>query len=385
MRIVYLATVDTTIRYLLLDQLRHLALRGHDVQVICAPGRTIPEIQQAGIQVHPVDLTRRTTPRRDAKALWSIVKLLRALRPDLVHTHTPKAALLGQYAALLAGVPRRVHTIHGLYLPAAATGLRRRAFLVLERVTMWPAHAVLSVSAEDVGTCRRYSLCPPERLRYQGNGVDIDRFRPPLPGERLHARTALEIPDDHRVVGMVGRLVREKGVLEFITAAQSVVSRHPKTTFLIVGDRDVAKADAVTEMDLAHAGSHPWLRILGHREDMPQLYWAMDLLLHPSHREGLPYVPIEASACGLPVIATDIRGCREIVHDGVTGYLVPARDAQALADATCRLLEDETARAAFGRNGRDVAVRTFDQRIVFARVEETYARLAAVPTSHAEP
>jgi glycosyltransferase involved in cell wall biosynthesis len=376
-RIIYLATVDSSIRYLLLDQLRYLRLRGHDVHAICAPGPNVPVIERAGITVHAVDLTRRITPLKDLRALWSIVRILSSLHPDLVHTNTPKASLLGQYAALAARVPHRVHTIHGLYLPADAKGPRRRAFLALERVTMWPAHAVLSVSAEDVTTCERYQLCPRERLRYLGQGIDIERFVPPRPEERQRARAALAIPENHDVVGMVGRLVREKGVVEFFAAAREVLKRWPNTTFIVIGETDTAKADALTEADLRRVEPSPQIRFLGHRDDLPMLYWAMDLLLHPSYREGFPRVPLEASACGVAVVATDVRGCREAVQAGVNGLLVPARDADALAEAAGRLLADDEARTALGRGGREMAIKSFDQRAVFARVAETYAELSA--------
>lgn len=201
MRVVHVATIDSSIRYLLLDQLRYLASRGHDVHAICAPGPHVRGIERAGIRVHVAPLTRRVTPGRDAKALWSITRLLRSLRPDLLHTHTPKASLLGQHAALLANVPFRVHTIHGLYVPAGACGLRRRAFLALERLTMRPADVVLSQSAEDIVTCQRYALYPADRLRYLGNGIDVERFSQPGLDDRARA--------------MLGRQAREVAIRTF--------------------------------------------------------------------------------------------------------------------------------------------------------------------------
>jgi glycosyltransferase involved in cell wall biosynthesis len=376
-RVVHLATIDLSIRYLLLDQLRYLVAHGHDVRAICAPGPHVPAIESAGIPVHPVDFTRRYTPRKDSKALWRLARLLRRLRPDLVHTHTPKASLLGQYAALASGVPYRVHTIHGLYLPAGATGITRRAFLGMERVTMWPAHAVLSQSAEDITTCRRYGLCAPDRLRHLGNGIDVDRFTPPSFEQQAEARAALNISADHSVIGMVGRLVREKGLLEFFAAARVLVKHSPNTTFIVVGDRDTTKPDHELDSEIRRIKSEVPISFLGHRDDMRTVYWAMDLLLHPSHREGFPRVPMEASASGVPVVATDIRGCREAVRESVNGLLVPPRDPVALARAACHLLADPRARLALGSGGRELAKKNFDQRAVFARVQDTYAALAA--------
>jgi glycosyltransferase involved in cell wall biosynthesis len=272
-------------------------------------------------------------------------------------------------------VPQRVHTIHGLYLPPSATGVKRQAFLELERVTMWPAHAVLSQSSEDVTTCQRERICSPQRISFLGNGIDIDRFSPPTPAERLAARAAFGVPEGHRVVGFVGRLVREKGVLELLQAARAVLAALPATTFLFVGPSDTAKKDAITDAELSAIAKDDRIRFLGHRDDLPVLYRALDLLVHPSHREGFPRVPMEASATGVPVVATDIRGCREAVEPGVNGVLTPVSDVSALTESIRKLLADDTRRESLKQGARAIAEGRFDQRLVFERVLETYGKL----------
>jgi glycosyltransferase involved in cell wall biosynthesis len=373
--IAHIASADSSIRYLLLDQLKYLRDRGHEVHAIASPGPHSAAVERAGIRFHPVDLSRRITPLRDAAAFVALSRTLARIKPDLVHTHTPKASLLGQYAALAMRVPHRVHTIHGLYLPPSATGVKRQAFLELERVTMWPAHAVLSQSNEDVTTCQRERICSPERISFLGNGIDIDRFSPPTPAERLAARAAFGVPADHRVVGFVGRLVREKGVLELMQAARAVLAAQPATTFLFVGPSDVAKKDAVTDAELSAIAKDDRIRFLGHRDDLPVLYRALDLLVHPSHREGFPRVPMEASATGVPVVATDIRGCREAVESGVNGLLTPVSDVSALTESIQGLLADDARRESLKQGARAIAERRFDQRLVFERVLETYGKL----------
>lgn len=374
--IVHIATADSSIRYLLLDQLRYLSDRGHDVHAIASPGPHSRSVESAGIKFHAVDLSRRITPWRDAVAFAALCRTLARIGPDLVHTHTPKASLLGQYAALATRVPHRVHTIHGLYLPPTATGLRRQSFVALERVAMRPAHAVLSQSIEDVTTCRRERICASERVSFLGNGIDIDRFSPPSAAERRAARTVFNLPEHHRIVGFVGRLVREKGVIELLKAARAVLGALPSTTFLLVGATDVEKKDAITVAEATAIANDDRIRFLGHRDDLPVFYRALDLLVHPSHREGFPRAPMEASATGVPVVATDIRGCREAVEPGVNGVLTPVSDVAALADSICELLADNSRREILTQGARAIAERRFDQRLVFARVLDTYTRLS---------
>lgn len=377
MRVIHLATVDLSIRFLLLDQLLFLKQRGHDVHAVCSPGQWVTEIEKRGIPVHTVPMTRSISPGADLSALLRLDAVFARVRPHVVHTHTPKASLLGQYAALRRRVPARVHTIHGLYQPAGASPCVQRAYLGLERITMAPAHAVLSQSAEDVETCKRLHLCDARKLTYLGNGIDITRFQPPSSDERAAARQRLGIAKDALVIGTVGRLVREKGFADLFAALPSVFAAFPQATVLVVGARDVEKPDALTETEIGIAATDPRVRFLGQRQDMPEIYQAMDLLAHPSHREGVPRSPMEAAASGVVVIATDIRGCREVVESAKNGELVPPRDPSALGHAIIRLLSRPERRAEMAGVARRIALDRFDQRRVFELVAATYDRLGA--------
>lgn len=374
--VVHLTTSDMAVRYLLLDQLRYLASRGYNVSAISSDGPHADAVRAAGIPVRAVRLTRRISPLDDAIAFVQLVRLLRRLRPDLVHTHTPKASLLGQWAARLAGVRHRVHTIHGLYFPGHMPPGRRWFYAWLERLQMMPAHLVLSQNAEDVQTATRERLCDPRRLRYLGNGIDLERFHPRNRALRDATRAAIDIGLDQLIVGMVGRLVREKGYVELFEAASTVNNALPgKVTFVVIGGAEPGKADALTDDDIVRWRLGDTLRLLGHRDDLPTLIGAMDVLVLPSHREGFPRVLMEAAATGLPTVATDIRGCREAVVDGVTGSLVPLRDPGALAQAILRMLGDPALRDRYGAAARKLAEERFDQRMVFERVAAAYSDL----------
>ena len=236
-RIVYVTTVDLTIRLLLLDQLRHLRQAGYQVSAVCARGPWTDEIRATGIPVHSVDLRRQVSPLADLVALVALVQRFRAVRPGLVHTHTPKANLLGRLAARLAGVPVVVGTEHGFYF-YGMTGLRRRFCVWLSRLGARRSDAVFLVNAEDMDTARRESICRPGQavLLTGGVGVDLNRFVPDP--EASHARAAVGLPPDAPVVGMVGRLTYEKGYGDFFRAAVTVRQALPEARFLVAGPAD---------------------------------------------------------------------------------------------------------------------------------------------------
>jgi len=375
MKVVHVATSDMSLRYLLLDQLVYLRSLGYDVSGVSGPGPWLNDVRTAGVPVDVVPLSRAIEPLRDLRAFVALVVHFLRTRPDVVHTHTPKASLLGQWAAFVARVPKRVHTIHGLYFPGHMRPERRWFYVLLERLQMRPAHAILSQNREDLETCRRDRICDISRLTYLGNGIDIERFHPRNRARRASIRQALGIADDRLVVGMVGRVVREKGYLEYFEAAARVRVAHPNAVFLAIGPYEPWKADAIAVDEIAAFGLGAALRLLGHRDDVEHLYAAMDLVTLPSHREGFPRSPMEAAATGLPVVVTDVRGCRETVIDGVTGHLVPARDPEQLATVIAALLADHAARARMGERGRRLAEERFDQGLVFERVAKAYEAL----------
>ncbi|HZP95142.1 MAG TPA: glycosyltransferase family 4 protein [Candidatus Limnocylindria bacterium] len=374
MRVIHITTSDMSLRYLLLDQLRYLQAEGHEVTAVSGPGPWVEAVRAAGIPVKTVPLTRRIAPFQDLGAFGALAWHLLRTRPDVVHTHTPKASLLGQWAAALVRVRRRVHTIHGLYFPGHMRPERRWLYVWLERLQMAPAHVILSQNAEDLETVRRDHIADPRRLRYLGNGIDLARFQPDGASVKSRAatRAAIGVPDGDLVVGMVGRLVREKGYPELFEAARLVLRERPDTTFISIGGEEPAKGDCVELDDPALVALGDRMKMLGHRDDVEDLYAAMDLLVLPSHREGFPRAPMEAAATGIPVVATDVRGCRDVVVDGETGLLVPVRDPERLAAAILRILGDDRLRARMGVAGRALAEERFDQRAVFQRVADAY-------------
>jgi glycosyltransferase involved in cell wall biosynthesis len=254
---------------------------------------------------------------------------------------------------------------------------RRWFYVWLERIQMAPAAVILSQNSEDLETVRRDRIADPARLRFLGNGIDTERFHPRNLARRSAVRRALGISDEQPVVGIVGRVIREKGYLEYFAAAALIRATHPRAVFLAVGPYEPWKADAIDDAEVESFGLGDSLRLLGHRDDVEDLYSAMDVLTLPSHREGFPRSPMEAAATGLPVVVSDVRGCRETIVDGETGVLVPVRDPERLAAAISGLLDDATSRRRMGERGRALAEERFDQQLVFERVAKAYADLDA--------
>lgn len=382
-KIAHITTIDLSLRVLLLNQLRAIADAGYDVTGISADGPHVRAVEEAGIRHIAVPMTRRMAPLADLVSLIRLYRVMRRERFTIVHTHNPKPNLFGQIAARAAGVPVVLSTVHGYYFHDRMPPLRRRVLILLEKLAARCSHLILSQSREDVETAVEEGIAPRDRVELLGNGIDVTRFdRATLSDDVLRAtRRELGIPDGAPVVGFVGRLVAEKGILELMEAAREILRRFPTAKFLLVGPRDPEKADAINPELTARLGLGDALVFAGMRQDMPAMYALMDVFALPSHREGFPRSPMEASAMGVPCVVTDIRGCREAVVSGENGVFVPPRDAPALADAIIALLADPARAAALGRAGVRFAALRFDERRVFAHVLEAYERLQAARQS----
>lgn len=376
MKVAHIATADVSLRYLLLNQLRAIQAAGYDVCGVSAAGQDVSAVQNAGIRHVAIPLTRKFDPFGDLRAFIQLYRVLRRERFTIVHTHTPKAALLGQYAAALARVPLRVHTIHGLYFPGHMNPKMRWAYVLLERITMLLSRHNFSQNPEDIPVAVREHICRSDRIELLGNGIDVRAFdSAKYSPERRHAiRQQFGFAPHHIVIGMVARLVAEKGYLEMFRAAQIVRERSPEARFLFIGGIE-DKPDAIRPATLSEWKIDDIAVYGGYRTDIADCYAAMDIFALPSHREGFPRAPMEAASMALPIVVTDVRGCRQTVDDGVTGLLVPPRNPDALARALMQLIASKPLRERFGRAGREKAVAEFDEGVVFARVLAAYERL----------
>lgn len=378
-QLVHLTTIDLSLTHLLLPQLIAFRDAGYEVIGVSAPGPHVATLEAHGIRhVALYRSTRAADLRADVATVREFARVCRQLRPDIVHTHNPKPGVYGRIVARLTGVPVVVNTVHGLYALPTDPWLKRAVVYTLERIAASFSHAELLQNPEDLPTLRRLRV-PAVKLRLLGNGVDLSRFDPTghLAVERAAVRAELGVGDDEVVVGLVGRLVAEKGYREVFEAARRLRSSHPAARVVVAGPADPDKADAITEDELDRAAAEAGVVLLGMREDVERLYTAFDCYVLASWREGFPRSAMEAAAMGLPLVLTDIRGCRQVVEDGVNGRLVPVRDPAALAAAIGELVADAGAREVMGTASRARAIAEFDDRRQVAITLEAYARLGA--------
>jgi glycosyltransferase involved in cell wall biosynthesis len=340
---------------------------GWMVEFACADGDYARAMREEGFQHRAVPMTRAVSVPGQLRAVAALTAALRSRRPDVVHTHTPIGGVVGRTAAKLAGVRSIVHTMHGLPFSGSSRSPLDRAFLIAERLLAPATTLFLSQSEADARAGARLGIAPAVRTVVIGNGVDLSRFRPD--GEaRVAVRTELAIPADAIVFTTVARLVREKGLIELADAAYALRD-DLRLVFLIAGrsetsDRSHLDADLAKHRVAAALGAR-W-RLLGRRDDVERLLQASDVYVLPTYREGLPRSVIEAMATGLPVIATDIPACRELVQPDRTGFLVPSRDAAALAAAIARIVGADDSRQ-MGKRGREFAEERHDERKIVQR------------------
>lgn len=376
-KVAHVASVSGSLRYLLLNQMQSMRESGYEVVGISAPGPSVPVLKEAGIRHIAVPLTRRMTPLADLQALFQLYRIMRHERFIIVHGHTPKAELLGQLAARLAGVPIVVDTFRGIYYRPDMNPLWRWLFLRMAKIAASCANVILCQSRETMEMAVREHICPPEKVRYLGNGIDLERFDPQRvdPAAIQRKRLELGLPQGVPVVGFVGRLVAEKGVLDLLRAVPLVRKHVPEVRFVFVGAIDQDKDDAIDPATIAAYKQSSGCIFAGAHTEMPEIYSLMDVFALPSYRESMPRSPMEAAAMHIPCVLTDIPGCREVVTAGYNGLLTPPGDAGALADALVTLLSDSGRARQMGVAGRAQALEHFDERVIFARVKAEYARL----------
>lgn len=359
---VRVAHVIPTVRiaYLMLRvRLAKLRDAGYEVTVICGRGPRAElewrsfseELRSMGLEVTQIPFAREISPLTDMRCTAALYRVIHRGRFDIVHSHNPKGGLLSPVAARLSRSTLVLHTVHGFLFNENTAGLRHLAALSAERWTAAFCHHLLFQSEEDYDYAIRHRFKEESRLHLIGNGIDETRFDPArYPGAGRRTRSALGWGEGDLVVGMVGRTVLEKGYAEFFEMAARLARRLPTVRFLVVAISEPDQTDAVDPHRLiAENGLDGRCRVLEQRSDMPELYLAMDVAVLPSHREGIPRALMEAAAMGVPLVASDIRGCREVIEDGSSGRLFPLKDVDGLEAAVGELLADHTARRAMGQ------------------------------------
>lgn len=303
------------------------------------------------------DLLRAISPWHDARAYVQLRRLIGQFRPDIVHTHSSKAGVLGRAAAWAEKVPVIVHHVHGWSFQEQMPAPKRGLYVCLERAMARRCHSLLMVAHSDVEVARRWKIGRPEQWRIVRSGIDLGEFRPCNGQERLRARQDLGLPADAAVIGTVAQMRPQKAPADFIEVARRVAQKRDDAWFVWIGDGPL-RADV--EARIAAAGLQERFVLTGSREDVRELCAAFDVFLLTSLWEGLPRTVIEASLTGVPVVATAVSGTAEAIRHGETGLLAAPGDVAGLTECVLTMLADprlrETVRANAARLGEEFSV-----------------------------
>jgi glycosyltransferase involved in cell wall biosynthesis len=354
--------------------LRALKNKGHHIIAGGAGGDGFEKyIIDLGIPFIALPINKHViNPWADLKLFWSLYRLYHSERPTVVHHFTIKPVIYGSIAARLAGVPRIVNTVTGLGQVFVQDNTLWLWYLVkwLYSIALACAHFTFFQNRDDLDYFIGYGLIKRRKAGLlPGSGVDCSFFTPASVSVRSH--------DEPVTFLMVARLLRVKGVEEFVEAARQVKERFPTTQFQLLGPRDERNPTVISISDLARWQSEGVVQWLGETFDVRPVLAQADVITLPSYyREGTPRALLEAAAMAKPIITTENVGCREVVEDGVNGLLVPVKDAKSLAEAMIRLIEDPALRERMGKAGRAKVEREFEERSVIKTVMESYNKEA---------
>ncbi len=336
-------------------------------------GNMLPLADRVGVRPYSIpELGRAVRPGQDLVAFARVVRLLGRYRPAIVHTHMAKAGAIGRVAARVAGVPVVVHTYHGHVFHSYFDSFRTTAYLAAERLLAHLSDRLVAVGERQRAEIAAYGIGDERKLVALPLGLELEPFLEPIPRGAL--RRALGLPEQTPLIGIVARLVPVKAHETFLQAAALVRDEHPDARFAIVGD---GECRAALEARARALGLDGVLHFLGWRRDLPGVYADLDVVCLSSLNEGSPVALIEAMAAARPVVATAVGGVPEVVRDGISGLLVPPRDARAMAAAIGEILAAPERARALGLAARDDVYPKYAIRRLIQDVEGLYLELLA--------
>ena len=331
----------------------------------------VEEIKANGVKVIPLPaMVRSIRPLKDFKALLSMVWLIFKENPDIVHTHSSKAGILGRLAAKIAGVPYIVHTPHGHVFYGHFGILASNIFLWVERIFSKFTDRMVALTNGEKNDYVKLSVCPPEKLFKIHSGVDLKQFMQPN-GNRVEKRRALGLDQNGTVIGFVGWLLPIKGPAYLLRAMEHIWPDHPAASLVMVGKGEL---DVDLRAQALKMNANGKVKFLGWREDVHEIMPVFDLLVLPSLNEGMGRVLVEAMAAGKPVVASEVGGIPDLVKHGETGYLVRPADEKALANGIKKLLNDPERAKQMGQRGKEYC-RQFSLEAMIEKLDNLYSEL----------
>ncbi|TCK84931.1 glycosyltransferase family 4 protein [Albibacterium bauzanense] len=365
-KLIRITTVPLSLEKLLEHQLRFMS-QYYEVIAISSDKPWLERIgEKEQVSTYNVEMSRQITPISDLKALWRLYRFFKLEKPLIVHTHTPKAGIVGMLAAKMAGVPHRFHTVAGMPL-METTGNKRKLLNFTERLTYKCANAVFPNSKGLKETILKEGFCVESKLKVIGNGssngINTSYFDPALYSlddvQILKDDLGIDINDV--VFLFVGRLVGDKGINELVSAFKKLNIQSPATKIILVGPQeqhlDPLLPDVVREIE-----NNPSIISLGYQSDVRAYYSISDVMVLPSYREGFPNVVMQAGAMGLPCIVSNINGCNEIIIEGENGLIIPTKNEKALLEAMIKFVNNKDLLNKLKANTRKMIIDRYDQQ-----------------------
>ena len=383
-KLIRITTVPISFKVLLKGQLRFMASNGFDVKGVSSEGEELREVHEnEGIVMEAINMSRKITPFQDLKSLWEMWNFLRKEKPQIVHTHTPKAGIIGMLAARLAGVPHRLHTVAGLPL-MEATGIKRKILNFVEKLTYSSATRVYPNSKGLYDFILQNNFTQSNKLKIiangSSNGINTTFFSPDQVTEieRVTLREKLNIQPDDFVFVFVGRIVSDKGINELIKAFSELqTAENNQLTgikLLLVGGLE-SDLDPLNPETLAEINQNRDIISVGFQQDVRPFFAISDALAFPSYREGFPNVVMQAGAMGLPSIVSDINGCNEIIVEGENGLIIPPKNVEKLKEKMLTLARDKNLYTKLKENSRRMIESRYEQSVVWNALLEEYEGL----------
>jgi len=377
MTIAFLSHLDLNLYLFRLPIMQRLIEEGHEVYAVCPKGEKFDAFSQFGIKAIAYDIERSSlNPLKEIKAIYNIYCAIKPLKLDILHTFTAKPNIYGTIAGKMAKVPTIINLVEGLgsfYIEESVKNRVLRTLIEkLYKLVFAFSKQVVFVNSDDPAYLKEKNIIATNKISIiKSVGIDTEVFSPDkFDAEQLVALKRELGVEDKLIVLMVARAIWHKGIKEFYEAA-SLLEGDKSIQFILVGDADKGNPSSV-EKSYLEAGAVLWL---GHRDDIASLTAMSDIYVLPSYREGVPRTLLEAASMAKPIITTDTVGCREVVSEGENGYLIPIKDAQALAQKIAYLATHPEVRKIMGENGRIRAIKAFDIKKVLEQYMKLYARL----------